>query len=437
MIAISKILLCVSSSIAVYKSLDLVSKLKQAGHEIVTAMTADAQKIVTPVPFRSLSRNEVVTDLFADNAVIAHIALTDWCDILVAAPATYNLISKIACGIADDAVTTIIAACSRKPVLIAPAMNTAMYENPVFTENLNKLRKLKNYNIIEPAEGYLACGTTGRGRMAPVEDIIAKIVELTGDSARGAASCSKIAAVASGKSPAAEAHPLCNKSVVITAGPTREFIDSVRFLTNPSTGRMGYALAAEAVKIGARVTLISGPVAIAPPEGVHNKIDVVTTKEMLDAVIENFGAADVLISAAAPCDFRFSEKLGKKAAKKDIIDNAGLRLEATEDILKAASVLKKGQLVVGFAAEDNNHLANAVRKMKVKSMDMIVLNDVSTKDTGFASDYNKITVIEKGSENAPDDYEKASKAECARIILDRAGALMAKKIKTRNGKKLK
>lgn len=420
MIAISKILLCVSSSIAVYKSLDLVSKLKQAGHEIVTAMTADAQKIVTPVPFKSLSRNEVVTDLFADNAVIAHIALTDWCDILVAAPATYNLISKIACGIADDAVTTIIAACSRKPVLIAPAMNTAMYENPVFIENLNKLRKLKNYSVIEPAEGYLACGTTGRGRMAPVEDIIAKIAEITCDKARGV-----------------KAHPLCNKSVVITAGSTREFIDSVRFLTNPSTGRMGYALAAEAVKIGARVTLISGPAAVAPPEGLLNKIDVVTTKEMLDAVIENFGGADVLISAAAPCDFRFTEKLGKKAAKKEIIDNAGLRLEATEDILKAASALKKGQLVVGFAAEDNNHLANAVRKMKVKSMDMIVLNDVSTKETGFASDYNKITIIEKGTENAPRDYEKASKAECARIILDRAGALIARKIKTRNGKKLK
>ncbi|HPG57317.1 MAG TPA: bifunctional phosphopantothenoylcysteine decarboxylase/phosphopantothenate--cysteine ligase CoaBC, partial [Candidatus Wallbacteria bacterium] len=229
-------LLCVSSSIAVYKSLDLVSKLKQAGHEIVVAMTANAQKIASKVPFKSLSRNEVVTDLFADEAVIAHIALTEWCDVLVAAPASYNLISKIACGIADDAVTTLAAACA-KPVIIAPAMNTRMYENPIFIQNLDKLRKLKNYDIIEPAEGYLACGVSGRGRMAPVEEIIGRIEALAAPVKKS---------------------PLAGKNIVVTAGPTREYIDTVRFLSNPSTGRMGYALAEAAVKAGARVTLISG-----------------------------------------------------------------------------------------------------------------------------------------------------------------------------------
>ncbi|HOT74210.1 MAG TPA: bifunctional phosphopantothenoylcysteine decarboxylase/phosphopantothenate--cysteine ligase CoaBC [Candidatus Wallbacteria bacterium] len=398
------VLLCVSSSIAAYKSLDLVSKLKQAGHEIVVAMTGNAQKIVTRVPFKSLSRNEVVTDLFADDAVIAHIALTEWCDVLVAAPASYNLISKIACGIADDAVTTLAAAC-RKPVLIAPAMNTRMYENPVLIENLDKLRKLKNYDIIEPAEGYLACGVSGRGRMAPVEEIIGRIEALAAPVKKS---------------------PLAGKNIIITAGPTREYIDTVRFLSNPSTGRMGYALAEASVKAGARVTLISGPVSIKPPAGIGEIINVVTTKEMLDAVIGNFDGAHVLISAAAPCDFTFSGKLSKKAAKIDIINNGGLKLAATEDILKAAAKKKKKQIVVGFAAEDNNHLENAVRKMKAKSMDMIVLNDVSTKETGFASDFNKITIIKKGLENSPADFEKATKLECAEIILENIEALMKK-----------
>ncbi|HOD39664.1 MAG TPA: bifunctional phosphopantothenoylcysteine decarboxylase/phosphopantothenate--cysteine ligase CoaBC [Candidatus Wallbacteria bacterium] len=397
-------LLCVSSSIAVYKSLDLVSKLKQAGHEIVVAMTANAQKIASKVPFKSLSRNEVVTDLFADEAVIAHIALTEWCDVLVAAPASYNLISKIACGIADDAVTTLAAACA-KPVIIAPAMNTRMYENPIFIQNLDKLRKLKNYDIIEPAEGYLACGVSGRGRMAPVEEIIGRIEALAAPVKKS---------------------PLAGKNIVVTAGPTREYIDTVRFLSNPSTGRMGYALAESAVKAGARVTLISGPVSIKPPAGIREVINVVTTKEMLEAVIDNFDAADVLISAAAPCDFTFNRKLTEKAAKMDIINNGGFKLAATEDILKTAAKKKKKQIVVGFAAEDNNHLENAVRKMKAKSMDMIVLNDVSTKETGFASDFNKITIIKKGLENSPADYEKASKLECAGIILSNIEALMKK-----------
>ncbi len=397
-------LLCVSSSIAVYKSLDLVSKLKQAGHEIVVAMTANAQKIASKVPFKSLSRNEVVTDLFADEAVIAHIALTEWCDVLVVAPASYNLISKIACGIADDAVTTLAAACA-KPVIIAPAMNTRMYENPIFIQNLDKLRKLKNYDIIEPAEGYLACGVSGRGRMAPVEEIIGRIEALAAPVKKS---------------------PLAGKNIVVTAGPTREYIDTVRFLSNPSTGRMGYALAESAVKAGARVTLISGPVSIKPPAGIREVINVVTTKEMLEAVIDNFDAADVLISAAAPCDFTFNRKLTEKAAKMDIINNGGFKLAATEDILKTAAKKKKKQIVVGFAAEDNNHLENAVRKMKAKSMDMIVLNDVSTKETGFASDFNKITIIKKGLENSPADYEKASKLECAGIILSNIEALMKK-----------
>lgn len=415
---ILKIVLCVSSSIAAYKSLDLVSKLKQAGHEVITAMTPNAQKIVSAAAFKSLSRNGVITDLFSDDAVIAHIALADWCDVLAAAPATYNLISKIACGIADDAVTTIIAAC-KKPVIIAPAMNTNMYENPVFINNLNKLRKLENYNIIEPAEGYLACGTTGKGRMAPVEEIMA-FIEKTG--------------AGNIKTPVIKTGPLCGKNIIITAGPTREFIDSVRFLSNPSSGRMGYAVAEAAVKAGARVTLISGPVDIKPPAGIDKLIKVVSTEEMLDAVINNFRNADILISAAAPCDFTFSGRLAKKAAKLDIINNDKLKLSAAPDILKTAAKVKENQIVVGFAAEDNNHLANAVNKMKAKSMDMIVLNDISTAETGFASEYNKITIIKKGCETTPADYDKASKIECARIILDNISEIMASKNNKRKGR---
>lgn len=418
MILILKIVLCVSSSIAAYKSLDLVSKLKQAGHEVIAAMTANAQKIVSTAAFKSLSRNDVVTDLFSNNAVIAHIALADWCDVLAAAPATYNLISKIACGIADDAVTTIIAAC-KKPVIIAPAMNANMYENPVFINNLNKLRKLENYNILEPAEGYLACGTTGKGRMAPVEDIMALIEKIGAENI---------------KIPAIKMGPLYGKNIIVTAGPTREFIDSVRFLSNPSSGRMGYAVAEAAVKAGARVTLISGPADIKPPAGIDKLIKVVSTEEMLDAVINNFRNADVLISAAAPCDFVFSGRLLKKAAKLDIINNDKLKLSAAPDILKTAAKVKENQIIVGFAAEDNNHLANAVNKMKAKSMDMIVLNDVSSIETGFASEYNKITIIKKGCETAPADYDKASKIECARIILNNISEIITSKNNKRKGR---
>ncbi len=419
MIIILKIALCVSSSISIYKSLDLTSKLKQAGHEVITAMTANAQKLVSADAFKSLSRNETITNLFSSNPAIAHIAITDWCDVLVIAPATYNLISKIACGIADDAVTSIIAACgARKPVIIAPAMNTNMYENPVFTENLDKLKKLKNYHIIEAAEGRLACGSTGRGRMAPVEEIMEAIEKYAGQAGNLTLKTNID-------------NPLYNKNIIITAGPTREFIDSVRFLSNPSSGRMGYALAEEAAGLGARVTLISGPVEIQAPDGIDELIKVNRTEEMLDAVISRFPLTDILISAAAPCDFTFNLKLTKKAAKSDLINKGGLKLTATPDILKAAANIKTTQIIAGFAAEDNNHLKNAVKKLKSKFMDMIVLNDVSSKETGFAAMDNKITIIKKGHEASPENYEKTSKKNCARIILDHIASIVTEKNKKR------
>jgi len=418
-IIILKIALCVSSSISIYKSLDLTSKLKQAGHEVMIAMTPNAQKLVSEAAFKSLSKNETITDLFSGGPAIAHIAITEWCDVLVIAPATYNLVSKIACGIADDTVTTIAAACGiRKPFIIAPAMNTNMYENPVFIENLNKLRKFKNYHIMEAAEGHLACGSTGRGRMAPIEKIIEAIEKYTGQS-KNLTLKTNID------------NSLYNKNIIITAGPTREFIDSVRFLSNPSSGRMGYALAEEAAGLGARVTLISGPVEIQAPDGIDELIKVNSTKEMLDTVMSRFPSADVLISAAAPCDFTFNLKLTKKAAKADLINKNELKLTATPDILKAAANIKTTQIIAGFAAEDNNHLKNAIKKLKSKFMDIIVLNDVSSKETGFAAVDNKITIIKKGHEASPENYEKTSKKNCARIILNHIASIINENNKKR------
>ena len=356
-------------------------------------MTENACKLVTPLPFKSLSKNEVITDIFAANAVIAHISIVDWCDMAVIAPASYNVIGKIACGIADDAVTTIIAAC-KKPVLVVPAMNTNMYENNVFIENFEKIKKFDNFHIIEAETGYLACGTSGKGRMAEPARIMDGINKILN-------SCQDLKGV----------------KIMITAGPTREYIDTVRFMTNPSTGKMGYAIAKKAAARGAEVILISGPCSIKADSKITQKIDVITTDDMKNAVLDNLKNVDALISAAAPCDFKFSEKFDEKVAKKEIIDNSNVKLIPTDDILKSAAKEKKSQIIVGFAAEDNNHKANAMRKLKEKSMDMIVLNDVSKKEIGFAADCNEITII--SNDGPAVDYPRLSKEDCAGIILDR------------------
>lgn len=369
-------------------------------HEVVVAMTANARKLVTTVPFRSLTRNAVITDIFSEDSVIAHIAITDWCDVALAVPATYNLIGKVASGIADDAVTTILAAC-KKPVLVVPAMNTNMYENPVFIENLKKLSSLSNYFVLEAKEGYLACGASGKGRMAEVPEIIDRMETI----------------LSAGRD-------LEGRRIIVTAGPTREYIDSVRFVSNPSTGKMGYAIAKEAAARGALVVLISGPAALPVPEGLEKFAAVETTAEMLDAVLAEFPRCDALVSAAAPCDFRFPRVLKKKAAKSDLVDKTLPPLEATPDILKSAARLKKNQIVVGFAAEDNRHMENAARKLAEKSMDMIVLNDVSSKESGFASDYNEITIMRRGKPGEPENIARATKEACAKIIIDRMAALL-------------
>lgn len=356
-------------------------------------MTENACKLVTPLPFKSLSKNEVITDIFSANAVIAHISIVDWCDMAVIAPASYNIIGKIANGIADDAVTTIIAAC-KKPVLAAPAMNTNMYENNIFLENLEKLKKINNFHVIEAEAGYLACGTTGKGRMAEPAHIMNTIEKVLNS-----------------------ANDLKGAKIMVTAGPTREYIDTVRFMTNPSTGKMGYALAKRAAERGAEVTLISGPCSIKADSRISNKIDIVTTDEMKNAVLSSLNNTNALISAAAPCDFKFSEKFDEKVAKKEILDSAGIKLVPTGDILKAVAKEKTNQIIIGFAAEDNNHVTNAKRKLKEKSMDMIVLNDVSKKETGFAADFNEITIISSDGDTV--NYPRLTKENCADIILDR------------------
>ena len=373
MLANKKILLCVSGGIAVYKAVALVSKLSQAGAEVKVIMTESATKFVQPLSFQVMSRNDVYTDTFdeKDSNVIAHINLADWADLVIVAPATANMIGKIANGIADDMVSTTLLATTTK-VWIAPAMNVHMYEHPAVKRNIATLAE-DGYEFIEPSEGFLACGYVGKGRLEEPE----KIVKL----------------VQSFFQP--KQLPLKGKKVIITAGPTRERIDPVRFLTNFSSGKMGYALAEAASKLGAETILVSGPVSLLAPPGVQVE-HVESAEDMLQTVLRHYEKADIVVKTAAVADYRpkviHDQKMKKQAG------DAILELERTTDILLTLGQKKSHQLLIGFAAETNNVEAYAKGKLVKKNADYIVANDVTDADSGFGTDTNTVMLIGK------DDY---------------------------------
>ncbi|MFC6038277.1 bifunctional phosphopantothenoylcysteine decarboxylase/phosphopantothenate--cysteine ligase CoaBC [Paenisporosarcina macmurdoensis] len=386
MLANKKILLCVSGGIAVYKAVALVSKLSQAGATVKVIMTESATKFVQPLSFQVMSKNDVYTDTFDEknSQVIAHIDLADWADLVIVAPATANVIGKLANGFGDDMVTTTLLATTAK-VWIAPAMNVHMYDHPAVKRNIATLAE-DGYEFIEPSEGFLACGYVGKGRLEEPEKIVALVEAFF----------------------LPKELPLKGKKVVITAGPTRERIDPVRFLTNFSSGKMGYALAEAAVRLGAETILVSGPVSLPIPLGV--KIDnVESAEEMLQAVLAHFDNADIVIKTAAVADYR-PKVIHAQKMKKQLGDST-LELERTIDILMTLGQKKSHQLVIGFAAETNNVEAYAQEKLMKKNADYIIANDVTRADSGFGTDTNTVVVI--GKENYMKHFDNMTKKELA------------------------
>ncbi len=394
----SCIALGVTGSIAAYKAADLTSKLVQAGHDVHVLMTGSACELVQPQTFLTLSRNPVTTQLWnLPTWQPEHIALADKAEILVVAPATANFIGKLANGIADDALST-YALSHTGPVLVAPAMNPRMWQHPAVQANVKTL-KARGVVFVEPAEGRVACGEAGTGRLADVPEIQRAIeVQLACRSLKK-----------SKQSP---------KRIVITAGPTREAIDPVRFLSNRSSGKMGYAIAEVAAAAGHDTVLISGPVALPPPAGCRT-IDVTSAAEMAAAVKAEFAEADLLIMAAAVADYRPADCASDKIKKGE--GNLTLELVRTEDILRSLADLKKpGQAILGFAAETRDLETNAIAKLKAKKLDWIAANDVGRADIGFESDRNEITLFATDGTATP--LGRHSKLQLAAKLLEAVAA---------------
>ncbi|WP_423801662.1 bifunctional phosphopantothenoylcysteine decarboxylase/phosphopantothenate--cysteine ligase CoaBC [Neobacillus sp. SAB-20_R2A] len=398
MLTNKKILLCVTGGIAVYKAAALTSKLVQAGAQVKVIITESASQFVTPLTFQALSRHEVYTDTFDEKnpQVIAHIDLADWADLILVAPATANTIAKLAGGIADNMVTTTLLATTA-PVWIAPAMNVHMYDHPAVKKNLDILADY-GYRFIEPSEGYLACGYVGKGRLEEPE----KIVELI-----------------QGFFAKKENKPLKGKTVVITAGPTREKIDPVRFISNHSSGKMGYSIAEEARKQGARVVLISGPVQIPAPSGV-DLVKVESAEDMYNACIEVFDKSDIVIKTAAVADYRPKIAYDEKVKKQP--GGTSLELERTKDILFELGQRKKNQVLIGFAAETNNVDEYARKKLLTKNADMIVANNVKAEGAGFGTDTNIVTLYKRDGSIV--ELPLMSKVDVAGKIIEEIAVLL-------------
>jgi phosphopantothenoylcysteine decarboxylase/phosphopantothenate--cysteine ligase len=392
------VVLGVSGGIACYKAVELVRLLVKDGFVVQVIMTRGAMEFVTPLTFQTLSGRPVASETFnlTQESEIGHIRLADTADLFVIAPATANVIGKIAAGIADDLLTTVLMA-TKAPVLIAPAMNIHMYENPILQENVRKLRRL-GYYFMEPAEGYLACGYEGKGRLPEPEKIQEEVHRLL------------------------KKKDLAGEKLLITAGPNREPLDPVRYLSNRSSGKMGYALARAAIRRGAEVALISGPTVLEPPAGVR-LIPVTTAAEMRHAVLNEFPWATAVIMAAAVTDYRPADFASKKIKRGQ--GPIELRLEPNPDILKEIGAKKNGKLLVGFAAETDELVANAKKKLKDKNLDMIVANDVTRAGAGFDIDTNVATILDR------DDGVRAlplmSKDELAEQIFDYLLALKSKR----------
>lgn len=387
---VKTIVIGITGGIAAYKALDVVSKLKKLNYNVHVIMTSNAQKFVAPLSFQTLSQNMVATDMFqeAKSWEIEHISLAKKADMILIAPASANIIGKIANGICDDILSTTIMA-AKCHIVFAPAMNSNMYENQILQSNIEKL-KANGFLFIEPQVGRLACGDVGKGKLADPSYIIEKVEEILYDK-----------------------KDLIGKKVLVTAGPTIACIDPVRYITNRSSGKMGYAIAKEAKLRGAQVTLISGPTNLKVFDGIK-LIDVKTTEEMLNRTIEYFENSDIVIKSAAVADYKPENYSQIKIKKNE--DEFDLRLVKDTDILKKLGSLKTKQILIGFAAESNDLIQNAKEKLHKKNLDYILANDITSSDTGFASDDNKVTIIYKdGSSNA---LEKMSKTEIARKLFD-------------------
>ena len=397
------ILLGVTGGIAAFKSASIVSLLKKKGYDVKVVMTKNATNIIGPLTLETLSKNRIYVDMWDTNPhyEVEHISLADWADIVLIAPATYNIIGKVANGIADDMLTTIISAVStRKPVFFALAMNVNMYENPILKENIDKLKSY-GYRFIEVEEGLLACNYVAKGRMTEPEDIVAEIERYD--------IYSKIENFNTA---------LKDKKVLITSGRTKENIDPIRYLSNNSSGKMGYSLAQAAIDLGAEVTLISGPTNLEIPKGLKSFVSVESALEMYEKVNEYFRYTDIFIACAAVADYRPKEYKKEKIKKSD--SDLILELVRNPDILFEMGKKKDKQLLIGFAAETNDIKENALKKLEKKNLDIIVANNASTMGT----DSNTVEIIKKDKSSV--EIKQKNKMELAYDILSEVISVLKK-----------
>lgn len=385
------IVLGVTGGIAAYKAVEIASRLKKAGAEVRVVMTRAAASFVAPLTFREITGQAVATSMWTEIPAhhVEHIALAELADLVLVAPATANFIAKAAAGIADDLLTTTVLA-TRAPLYIAPAMNTGMWENPVTQENVMRLRD-RGVQVIPPAEGLLACGTTGAGRLPEPEEIVAAVERHF-----------------------AAAEILAGRRIIVTAGGTEEALDPVRYLSNRSTGRMGYAVAAEAARRGAEVILVSAPTHLDTPAGVR-RVNVRSAREMYAAVMAEYENADAVVKAAAVADYRPAEIAPQKIKKSD--GQLTITLERNPDILMELGRKKTRQVLVGFAAETENVETYAQGKLAKKNLDFIVANNVAEKDAGFSVGTNRVKIFFK--DGRAEEHPLMAKSELAGIILDR------------------
>jgi phosphopantothenoylcysteine decarboxylase/phosphopantothenate--cysteine ligase len=392
------IILGITGGIAAYKSAEVCRRLKKLGAEVIVVMTQAGAKFITPLTMETLSENEVVTELFPERKMVGtrHVSLADWCDLILIAPATANIIGKIRSGIADDILSTVVIS-TKSQVILAPAMNVKMWENPIVQKNVSELKRL-GYKFIEPGVGDLACRDVGKGRMAEPEQIVKEVISLL-----------------------SRKKDLEGKSILVTASRTVEPIDPIRYLSNRSTGKMGFAIAEAAFFRGARVTLISGPSSLEPPAGVEF-VSVGDASQMRNEVKKNFRKADCLIMAAAVSDFTPEKAMAAKIKKNQ--NELILKLKKTPDILKEIGKRKVKKILVGFSLETEDEIKNAKLKLKEKNLDLIVVNNPNQAGAGFEVDTNVATIIDK--KGKAQRLPLMSKRDLADKILDKVSVLLKK-----------
>ncbi len=389
------VLVGVTGGIAAYKAAEIVRILVKEGLAVHVVMTRNAQEFITPLTLQVLSGNPVWTETFhlTQEQEIGHISLVDRSNLFLIAPATANVLGKVAAGVADDLLTTMVSAATKIPVIFAPSMNVNMYQNPITQENIERLKRF-GYLFIEPEEGELACGVQGVGRLADPEDIVEQVIGRLAPK------------------------DLTEERILVTAGPTEEAIDPVRFLTNPSSGKMGYAIARAAAQRGAKVTLISGPTSCVPPLDVA-LVRVRSAEEMRKAVMKAFPASTSVVMAAAVSDFAPASRAKQKVKKQDV--SLTVKLKTTPDILLELGQRKENRVLIGFAAETQSLVENARAKLEKKNLDLIVANDVSRKEIGFQSDSNQVKMI--GKDGSISALPLLPKRVLAHRVLDQIGIL--------------